>query len=208
MGFTPITEIDLTHIHYPIIHNGKLKQHVLPISEDEKSQYAELHEAIDAYPAVLEYLSDYLSQHATEVFDNEYHKDTLQALYAFQQELLEVEESLESIVDMLEESSLQYPPLLKLTERVQRNIDKMKERLALSLNVNLAVVGMAQNDVVKKLAAWAAIAAVPTMIASIYGMNFTNMVELSWRYGYPASLALMALSSYMMYARLKKSNWL
>jgi magnesium transporter len=60
----------------------------------------------------------------------------------------------------------------------------------------------------KRLAAWAAMIAVPTMIAGIYGMNFQNMPELSWRYGYLASLVVMALACAALYGGFKRSGWL
>jgi magnesium transporter len=60
----------------------------------------------------------------------------------------------------------------------------------------------------KRLAAWAAMIAVPTMIAGIYGMNFQNMPELTWRYGYLASLVVMVLACAALYTGFKRSGWL
>ena len=67
---------------------------------------------------------------------------------------------------------------------------------------------MRQNEVMKKLAAWAAILAVPTLVAGVYGMNFEFMPELDWRLGYPMSLGLMfGVCGYLIY-RFRKSGWL
>ena len=60
----------------------------------------------------------------------------------------------------------------------------------------------------KKLAAWAAILAVPTLIAGIYGMNFESMPELHWRFGYPVAIASMAAACAYLYRRFRKSGWL
>ena len=62
------------------------------------------------------------------------------------------------------------------------------------LEANLALVSVNQNEVVKRISSYAAIIAVPTFIASVYGMNFEHMPELHWRFGYPLCLALMAIS--------------
>ena len=70
------------------------------------------------------------------------------------------------------------------------------------------MMSVAQNEHMKRLAAWAAMIAVPTMIAGVYGMNFSNMPELSWRYGYYSSLAIMALAVGALYMSFKRSGWL
>ena len=90
------------------------------------------------------------------------------------------------------------------------------------LSVNLAIVGLqqneevkalteasiAQNDDVKSISAWAAILFAPTLIGTVYGMNFDNMPELQWNYGYPLALALMALICVTLYTVFKRRNWL
>jgi magnesium transporter len=65
-----------------------------------------------------------------------------------------------------------------------------------------------QNDEVKKISAWAAIGFAPTAIASIYGMNFTNMPELKWYLGYPFALGLMVLTAVLLYVAFKRRGWL
>jgi magnesium transporter len=65
-----------------------------------------------------------------------------------------------------------------------------------------------QNDDMRKISAWVAIAAVPTMIAGIYGMNFTHMPELNLVWGYPAALSVMAVVCVSLFRAFKKSGWL
>jgi magnesium transporter len=72
----------------------------------------------------------------------------------------------------------------------------------------LARVGMQQNDDMRKMAAWAALLAVPTMVAAIYGMNFKFMPELNWTWGYPGVMALMGVSCLYLYFRFRKQDWL
>jgi magnesium transporter len=92
--------------------------------------------------------------------------------------------------------------------RVKEACDTMGEMLSAAMSVNLAMVSVGQNEVVKKLAGWAGIIAFPTLIASIYGMNFERMPELSWAFGYPIALGAMFGVSALLYWRLKKSGWL
>jgi magnesium transporter len=65
-----------------------------------------------------------------------------------------------------------------------------------------------QNEDVRKISSWAAIAAAPTLVASIYGMNFQHMPELDWTYGYPIALAAMAIICGSLYALFRRSGWL
>ena len=78
--------------------------------------------------------------------------------------------------------------------RVDEQVSSQRELLTSVLEANLALVSVNQNEVVKKISAWAGIIAVPTFIASVEGMNFQHMPELSSVYGYPSALLLMAIS--------------
>jgi magnesium transporter len=76
------------------------------------------------------------------------------------------------------------------------------------LEANLALVSVSQNEVVKKISSYAGIIAVPTFIASVYGMNFDHMPELHWRVGYPVALATMALTVLVLWRYFKRVGWL
>lgn len=105
---------------------------------------------------------------------------------------------------------------------IQERVSSFRELLQNILNVNLAVVGLAQNeevkrlsevsvaqnDEVKKISAWAAVLFAPTLIGTIYGMNFTSMPELGWVFGYPFALLLMALVSAVLYGVFRHRGWL
>jgi magnesium transporter len=91
---------------------------------------------------------------------------------------------------------------------IQERIDSMREVLAFAFEASL-LVGQAQETVVsKRLASWLAIIAIPTAVAGIYGMNFKNMPELQWEYGYFAVLSLMLLSCIALYVRFRRAGWL
>jgi magnesium transporter len=91
---------------------------------------------------------------------------------------------------------------------VNEEIVAQRDLLSTILQANMTVVGVEQNDVVRKISAWAAIITVPTFVASFYGMNFTHMPELRWHYGYAAVVTLMVVSAVVLFALFKRARWL
>jgi magnesium transporter len=92
--------------------------------------------------------------------------------------------------------------------RASELIESFDSLLGSVLSANLAQVGVQQNADMRRISAWVAIAAVPTAIAGIYGMNFEHMPELGWQYGYPAALLLMATICLGLFRAFKRSGWL
>lgn len=92
-------------------------------------------------------------------------------------------------------------------QRVDSMITGQRELLTSVLEANLALVTVRQNEVVKRISGYAALIAVPTFIASIYGMNFENMPELGWRFGYPLSLVVMAVVVLVVFRLLRRARW-
>ena len=92
--------------------------------------------------------------------------------------------------------------------RSVREVDGFRELLTSVLTANLTQISVRQNEDVRKISAWAAIIAVPTLISGIYGMNFEHMPELSWTFGYPLVLALMATASLVLFRTFKRAGWL
>jgi magnesium transporter len=84
----------------------------------------------------------------------------------------------------------------------------MREMLISAMQINLAMVSIGQNDVVKQLAGWGAILALPTVVFSLYGMNFKYMPELGWHYSYFVVVGSVASSCIWLYMKLKRANWL
>ena len=92
--------------------------------------------------------------------------------------------------------------------RVSEVIETLDSLLSTAFDAQLARIGVQQNEDMRKISAWVAIAAVGTLIAGIYGMNFKHMPELGSRYGYPGALLAMLLASVVLYRFFKKSGWL
>ena len=87
-------------------------------------------------------------------------------------------------------------------------LENERELLTSVLTANLSQVGVRQNEDMRKISAWIAIVAVPTMIAGIYGMNFEHMPELRWTFGYPLAVAVMVAICTLLYRRFRRSGWL
>jgi len=92
--------------------------------------------------------------------------------------------------------------------RLNQSIDSSRDTVATAIQVNLALVQVSESEVTKRLAAYAALVAVPTMIVGIYGMNFEHMPELKWTYGYPMVMGVMAAIDGYLFYRFRKSGWL
>jgi magnesium transporter len=91
---------------------------------------------------------------------------------------------------------------------VAERIDTLRETLAFAFEASLMNAQMQQNDIARQLAAWAAILAVPTAVAGVYGMNFENIPELKWQYGYFVVLLLTFSVCFILYFRFRRSGWL
>lgn len=94
-----------------------------------------------------------------------------------------------------------------LASMVQR-IHSLSGLLDAAFDANLAQIGLQQNEDMRRISAWVAMAAVPTLLAGIYGMNFDAMPELRWLWGYPFAIGLMATIALLMYRGFKRSGWL
>ncbi|MGW0914272.1 magnesium and cobalt transport protein CorA [Streptomyces sp. NPDC002784] len=92
--------------------------------------------------------------------------------------------------------------------RVNESVEGLDRLVSDILSAHLAQMSVRQNDDMRKISAWAAMAAIPTMIAGVYGMNFEHMPELRWAWSYPAVVALMAALEVMLYRMFKSRGWL
>lgn len=112
-------------------------------------------------------------------------------------------------IDLIPEDTRPYfRDVYDHTIRINEMVDTLRELLTTALEANFSLISITQNEVTKRFAGWAAIIAVPTAVAGIYGMNFQHMPELSWRYGYPAALAVTLGSCIALYTHFKRSGWL
>jgi magnesium transporter len=92
--------------------------------------------------------------------------------------------------------------------RINQSIDAARETVNTAIQVALAMVATGQGEITRRLAAYAALVAVPTMIAGVYGMNFKNMPELSWDFGYPVAVSAMVGIDLLLFWRFRKAGWI
>lgn len=182
--------------------------------------YAVLDFIVDNYYPVVEGLSAHLKEIEHDIFASTFRREVMRHLYDLKRELVNMRLATTPLQDMCgylmhaDEKMMpkaMYPYLRDINDHVLRindGINAQSEMLKVAMDVNMAMVTVGQNEVVKRLASWAAILAVPTMIASFYGMNFEYMPELKWHYGYPLALTVMAVGCIILYRRLKSRKWL
>jgi magnesium transporter len=92
--------------------------------------------------------------------------------------------------------------------RLNQTLDSLRDMVVTAISVNLSMITLQESETVKRLAAYAALVAVPTMIAGIYGMNFQHMPELTSTFGYPIVLGVMAGIDVYLFRRFRKARWL
>ena len=92
--------------------------------------------------------------------------------------------------------------------RINQSIDAARETVNTAIQVALAMVATGQGEITRRLAAYAALVAVPTMIAGVYGMNFEHMPELKWQFGYPLTVGVMVGLDLFVFWRFRKAGWI
>jgi magnesium transporter len=181
--------------------------------------YAILDHVVDGYGDVAQTIDGEIQAVEREVFSAE-RTNPAERLYKLEREVLDLYRAvapLSEAVDEIAEGRFEAVPdeiheyfrdVHDHLQRVAGRIGGFRELLSSALQANLTQVSVRQNEDMRKISAWVAIIAVPTMVAGIYGMNFDHMPELHWRYGYPAVLVFIALVCLVLYRRFRRAGWL
>lgn len=174
---------------------------------------------VDSYRWVAEAMDADIDAIEEETF-SPHTKTDIEPIYLIKREVVELRRSVWPLTDALARMQTDYRDLVpKEIRRYMRDvadhqtlaadlISSHDEMLTSLVQAALARVELQQNLDMRKISAWVAIAAVPTMIAGIYGMNFENMPELSWQWGYPAVLGVMVIVCSFMYLTFRRNHWL
>ncbi|WP_433157832.1 magnesium/cobalt transporter CorA [Kribbella sp. CA-247076] len=173
---------------------------------------------VDGYEEVAEQVEVDVDEVESSVFSPERTSDA-ERIYKLKREVLEMRRAIQPLRDPMEQFAHGVPGISPKAapffrdvadhvSRVSDQTDSLDTLLTSALAAHLARVSVQQNDDMRKISAWVAIAAVPTMVAGIYGMNFDNMPELRWHYGYYAVLLLMATVCLTMHRFFRKVGWL
>ncbi|HVL05776.1 MAG TPA: magnesium/cobalt transporter CorA [Acidimicrobiales bacterium] len=174
---------------------------------------------VDDYALVVRSLNTDIDEIERQVFSDE-RKNHAQRIYRLKVEAVEFRQAVVGLEDPLEGLAngkvtdadnvlLEYfrdvhDHLLRVAQRVEA-IDNL---LSSALTANLAQLGVRQNEDMRRISAWVAIVAVPTMIAGIYGMNFEHMPEVGWLLGYPFAVSLMVVICVGLYVLFRRRGWL
>lgn len=174
---------------------------------------------VDRYVEVIAALEDDIDEAENAVFNPDRAID-IEEIYRLKQQVLQLRRSVAPLANPLHVLSHTPHPLLPAgiqeyfsdvedhLSGVREQVSTADELLTTLINAALTEVTTRQNEDMRKISAWAAIALIPTAIAGIYGMNFENMPELSWTYGYPMALGLIATICTLLYVLLRRKGWL
>jgi magnesium transporter len=181
--------------------------------------HAVMDKVVDDYLPAVEGLDQDVSESEREVFgESDFYP--VERIYKLKREVLEFHRAVAPLVEPLDRLVRGAIPgidgavrpyfrdvqdhLLRVSEQIQ----DLNNLLSSMLEANLAQVTLRQNEDMRKISAWVAIVAVPTMIAGIYGMNFEHMPELTWTFGYPLAIGAMVAICLLLYRTFKRSGWL
>jgi magnesium transporter len=182
--------------------------------------YAIMDFIVDHYTPVVDGLQDRFERLEEDIFKNRFDQQTLEQLYELKHELLQLRGAATPLLDICNELmrfhgdvisqdiQFYFRDISDHVKRINQSIDGMREMLTAAMQVHLALVTVGQNEIVKRLAGWGAILALPTMVFSLYGMNFKDMPELNWPYSYPTVLGALAMVCIWLFLRLRKAKWL
>lgn len=181
--------------------------------------WAVLDKVVDDYIPVADAIEDDIEEVEKDVFDDDIPAPTAR-IYNLKREVIEFHRAVWPLLNPLE--ALEQGGFERIPEelrsffrdvadharRVDEQVQSQRELLTSVLQANLSLVSVNQNEVVKRISAIAGIVAVPTFIASVYGMNFEHMPELDWRLGYPLCLVVMALIALSLVGYFRRIDWL
>jgi magnesium transporter len=182
--------------------------------------YALVDAVVDRYFPVLDAIETELEQVEERIFARQTERASIEALYGIKQKLMTLKHATEPLLEAMSRLHGGRVPALCLPlqdyfrdvsdhlVRLNQSIDSLRDMATTAISVSLSLVSLQENEVVKRLAAYGALVAVPTMIAGIYGMNFNHMPELHWIYGYPVTLISMAVIDLYLIYRFRKAKWL
>ena len=183
--------------------------------------YALMDAVVDRYFPILDQLEDQLEEIEKRIFTVDGQaRANIQALYELKQRLMTLKHAVAPLVEGVSNlfgarvparvAGLKeyFRDIYDHLQRLNQMIESNRDTVTSATSVNLSMIAMQENETMKRLTAYAALVAIPTLIAGIYGMNFTDMPELHWRYGYPIVIAVILTACTALYIRFKRSGWL
>jgi magnesium transporter len=181
--------------------------------------YALMDAVVDRYFPVLEDIAEEAENIEERIFSGQNTRAQIEALYGLRRKLMLLDRATGPLLEVAGKlHGGRVPPICAGLHdyfrdvydhliRLKQQVENLREMAATVMSVNLALITINENEVTKRLASYAALVAVPTMIAGVYGMNFANMPELHWRWGYPVAIGSMVLIDVYLIYRFRKAGW-
>lgn len=182
--------------------------------------YAVMDFIVDNFMPIVREFETELAELEQDIFDGSYKRETIESLYNLKKQLVTLRLAVSPIQDITNQLVRFHPTLIKddvrpyfrdvfdHSMRVKEASDTMSEMLTAAMSVNLAMVTVGQGEVVKRLAGWAGLLGIPTLMASWYGMNFKHMPELPGAYSYFVFIGVTLAVVGVTFAILRKAKWL
>ena len=182
--------------------------------------YALMDNIVDRYFPVVDALEVELEKIEERIFAEGSLKANIQDLYSLKHKGMMVRHAVEPLIEATHKLyGGRVPQVCTGTQeyfrdvydhllRVSQQLDGLRDMVITAMQVNLSMISLSETAVTKKLASYAALVAVPTMIAGIYGMNFKQMPELEWTYGYPLAVALMVVLDAWLWVKFRRIGWI
>ena len=181
--------------------------------------YALIDNVVDRYFPVLDGLETELEQIEEQIFVRGNARANIQLLYELKRRLMVLKHAVDPLMEgtgklyggrvpqICAGMGEYFRDVYDHLYRIHTTIEGIRDMVTTAIQVNLGMISLADNEVTKRLAAWGALITVPTLIAGVYGMNFKNMPELDWLFGYPMALAMMATIDGLLYWRFRAVKW-
>jgi magnesium transporter len=182
--------------------------------------YALIDNVVDRYFPVLDHLETRLEGAEEQLFTGASSRGKIEALYGLKRQLMALKHAVAPLMEAVGKLyGGRVPHLCQGTQdyfrdvydhlaRINGTIESIREMLTTAIQVNLALIGISDNEVTKRLAAYGALITVPTLIAGIYGMNFKHMPELDWSVGYPLAIFCMVAIDAVLFVRFRRAGWI
>src|SRR5262245_45105895 len=182
--------------------------------------YAVMDSIVDGYFPIVDALEEKLETLEERIFSEKPSRQTTKEIYDLKRRLVDLKRAISPLIDICtrlmrfdldvipEDTRPYFRDVYDHVIRINEMVDTTREILSTALEANFSLISISENEIQKRFAGWAAILAVPTMIAGIYGMNFKFMPELNWYYGYPVILSGIFVLCGLMYSAFKRAGWL
>jgi magnesium transporter len=182
--------------------------------------YCLMDAVVDRYFPVVDALETEFESIEDQIFGGGLAKRNIESLYALKQRLMVLRHATGPLLDAIGKlyggrvpqvcagTQEYFRDVADHLSRINLTIDSLRESVSTAMSVSVSLIQLQENEMTKRLAGYASLVAVPTMIAGVYGMNFEHMPELKWAFGYPLALGLMVAIDAWLFYKFRKAGWI